>query len=54
MPQLFAQPYNLNAQGFYFENKEEYEEKAAQCFDAYGAFIEEYEIEDVDEVDRDE
>lgn len=45
---LYAQPYNIEAQGFYFESVEEYERKAAACVDAYGNAVEEFEIQFID------
>ena len=48
MTQLFAQPYDLAAQGFYFETSEEYEEKAAKTRNDYGQPVEEYELQFID------
>ncbi len=44
----FAQPYNIDATGFYFENAEDYAAKAKNNFDRYGQFVEEYEIQFID------
>ncbi len=44
----FAQPYSLDAQGFYFSTLEEYEEKVNQCRDSFGLPVEEFEIMFID------
>lgn len=44
MTTLYAQPYNIEAQGFYFDSPEEYDAKAKSNFDRFGQFVEEYEI----------
>jgi len=46
--QFYAQPYNLDASGFYFSALEEYEEKSSQCFDSFGLAVEEFEIMFID------
>lgn len=53
MTQLFANPYNICANGFYFSTIEEYNEQAKQCVDLYGQPVEEFELEfiDGDEID---
>lgn len=43
MTTLYAQPYNIDANGFYFESAE-----AKGNFDRYGQFVEEYEIQFID------
>ncbi|AFO87178.1 antirestriction protein ArdA [Phaeobacter inhibens] len=48
MPQLHAQPYDLDANGFYFENLEEYACKAGKNRNAYGNPVEEYQIQFID------
>jgi antirestriction protein len=48
MTTLFAQPYNIDATGFYFESAEDYAAKAKDNFDRYGQFVEEYEIQFID------
>jgi hypothetical protein len=48
MTELFAQPYDLSAQGFYFKTPEAYREKAAANRNAYGSPVEEYEIQFID------
>ena len=48
MTTLFAQPYNIDATGFYFESAEDYAAKAEDNFDRYGQFVEEYEIQFID------
>ncbi|MEP1577204.1 antirestriction protein ArdA [Roseibium album] len=53
MTQLFAQPYDLSATGFYFETADEYQDKATKALNDYGDPIEEFEIQfiDGDEID---
>ena len=53
MPQLHAQPYDLNATGFYFESLKEYASKAGENCNAYGDPVEEYEIQFIDGDDLD-
>jgi len=48
MPQLHAQPYDLSANGFYFETLEEYASKANKNRNDYGDPVEEYEIQFID------
>ncbi|GAA6176979.1 antirestriction protein ArdA [Sulfitobacter pacificus] len=48
MTQLFAQPYDISANGFYFENGEEFTEKSSNNRNAYGDPVEEYEIQFID------
>lgn len=48
MTQLYAQPYDLSATGFYFETREEYSIKSAALRNDYGEPIEEFEIQFVD------
>jgi len=43
-----ATPYDLSAQGFYFETFDEYTERASRHRNAYGQPVEEYEIQFVD------
>ncbi len=45
---LYAQPYNIEAQGFYFHDGEEYDRKAATCKDRFGQSVEEFEIQFID------
>lgn len=44
----YAQPYSLDAQGFYFSTLKEYEEKVNQCRDSFGLPVEEFEIMFID------
>lgn len=44
----FAQPYNLDAHGFYFRTFEDYERKAESLRDRYGNPVEEFEIQFID------
>jgi len=55
MTQLYAQPYDLSATGFYFETCEEYAVKSAALRNDYGEPVEEFEIQfiDGDEIDYD-
>ena len=48
MPQLHAQPYDITANGFYFESLEEYADKASSNRNDYGDPVEEYEIQFID------
>ena len=48
MTELFAQPYDITAQGFYFKTAEEYQEKSAKARNASGFPVEEYEIQFID------
>src|SRR6266404_5226193 len=48
MTELFAQPYDLAARGFYFKTTEAYQEKAATNKNDYGQTVEEYEIQFID------
>lgn len=45
---LYAQPYNIDAVGFYFTSAEEYEQKAEGLTDRYGCPVEEFEIQYID------
>lgn len=44
MTELFAQPYDISAQGFYFKTADEYQQKAAANRNDFGFLVEEYEI----------
>lgn len=48
MSQFYAQPYDLDATGFYFETAEDYAAKAAALRNRYGAPVEEFEIQFID------
>ena len=48
MLQLYAQPYDISANGFYFETVDEYQALEAQCTNAYGQVVEEFEIQFID------
>ena len=52
---LFAQPYNICADGFYFLDFDEYLRKFKGHVDRYGQAVEEYEIQFIDgeEIDAD-
>lgn len=45
MTQLFAQPYDISATGFYFETAEEYKKNATALRNEYGDPVEEFEIQ---------
>lgn len=45
---LYAQPYNIDANGFYFSSFEEYTEKQESCRDSFGNEVEEFEIQHID------
>lgn len=49
--QFYAQPYAINATGFYFETAEEFAEKVAACRDDAGMPVEEFEIQFIDGTD---
>ena len=53
MTQLYAQPYDLSANGFYFEAAEEYASKADALRNDYGDPVEEFEIQFIDGEDID-
>ena len=48
MTQLFAQPYDISANGFYFETVEEYQKNAKALRNDYGDKVEEFEIQFID------
>lgn len=48
MTTLFAQPYDISANGFYFETEEEYNERASKLLNSYGWPVEEFEIQFID------
>lgn len=45
---LYAQPYNMDAQGFYFHSFEQYETKSENLRDRFGNVVEEFEIQFID------
>jgi len=45
---LYAQPYDISAQGFYFRSVEEYGRQAAGLKNDYGQPVEEFEIQFID------
>lgn len=53
MTQLFAQPYDLSAAGFYFESFVEYQDKAAKAVNDYSEPVEEFELQFIDGEDMD-
>lgn len=48
MTTLYANPYNLDAAGFYFENADEFTERAQNLTDRYGNVVEEFEVDFID------
>ena len=44
----YAQPYSLDAQGFYFSNYEDYQQKVENLRDCFGNPVEEFEIQFID------
>ena len=48
MTQLYAQPYDITASGFYFETAAEYEDKASKLRNSYGQPVEEFELQFID------
>ncbi|MBI1274452.1 antirestriction protein ArdA [bacterium] len=48
MTQLYAQPYDISATGFFFETVEEYDQRAAALRNSYGQLVEEFEIQFID------
>jgi hypothetical protein len=53
MTQLYAQPYDISAIGFYFQSQAEYAEKSAKARSSYGFPVEEFEIQFIDGEDID-
>lgn len=48
MPQLHAQPYDISASGFYFDDAEGFADKASALRNDYGDPVEEFEIQFID------
>ena len=48
MTTLYANPYNIDAAGFYFESADEFTEKAQNLTDRYANPVEEFEIDFID------
>lgn len=48
MPTFFAQPYDLHADGFYFEDEATYREKLHSLVNRFGDPVEEFEIQFID------
>jgi antirestriction protein len=48
MTQFYAQPYDISATGFYFEDVETYEAKISSVRNDYGQPVEEFEIQFID------
>ena len=45
---LFAQPYDVTAWGFYFEDAEQFKGKSTACHNDFGDPVEEFEIQFID------
>ncbi|WP_413207591.1 antirestriction protein ArdA [Rhodospirillum sp. A1_3_36] len=45
---LYAQPYNIDATGFYFDSIDHYQQRASLCRDGFGQPAEEFEIQFID------
>ena len=45
---LYAQPYDISAEGFYFRDKDEYDKKVKEAKNDYGDPVEEFEIQFID------
>ncbi|TPW26416.1 antirestriction protein ArdA [Martelella alba] len=50
---LYAQPYDISAEGFYFGTIEQYQERAVKAVNAYSDQVEEFEIQFIDGEDID-
>lgn len=48
MTQLHAQPYDMSANGFYFDDCEQYQKRASALRNTYGDPVEEFEIQFID------
>jgi len=48
MTKLFAQPYDISANGFFFETADEYQAQAAKLRNSSGLPVEEFEIQFID------
>ncbi len=48
MTQLYAQPYDLSATGFFFETTEEFDARAKALRNDYGQRVEEFELQFTD------
>lgn len=48
MSEFFAQPYDMDAKGFYFKDIETFQAKIAKARNAYGQKVEEFEIQFID------
>lgn len=49
----FAQPYNIDARGFFFADADDYKAKRKGCFDRFGQPVEEFELAYVGDSDID-
>ncbi len=45
---FYAQPYDISARGFYFDSREQYDDKASKLRNDYGQRVEEFEIQFID------
>jgi len=53
MTELFAQPYDISATGFYFQSQAEYAEKSSKLRNDAGGPVEEFELQFIDGEDID-
>jgi antirestriction protein len=53
MTQLYAQPYDLDATGFYFDSLNSYSQQAERLRNRFGQPVEEFEIQFIDGEDSD-
>ena len=53
MVQLHAQPYDISASGFFFEDTKEYAAKRRKCLNDFGQPVEEFDIQFIDGEDID-
>jgi hypothetical protein len=53
MTQFYAQPYDISATGFFFEDMQEYDAKYAACKNGFGGQVEEFELQFIDGEDID-
>ncbi len=47
-PILYAQPYDISAEGFYFRSLEEFEQRSEAAKNSFGSHVEEFELQFID------
>lgn len=52
MTKLYAQPYNIEAKGFFFESAQEFRKRSANLKDRFGQPVEEFEVQFIDGDDK--